>query len=889
MTQKRTVYNNGQTGHTDFPDVSVVRDTAKIHPETGAIAAINTPQYGHIAARSRYNSWVEKDSTAASWHVPIAGYLGDGVTRMAMARAAGAQTWQFWVGTDIDGRVVDGGSAVQQMDADRLAAQTINGAAAGLDDIMENPLSGDTPHPDQATVALRCRSAVALPGCFLLVCEKIVLQSGIIWDTEGISLVRIQYDPGTGLFARHWIADLGDHTSASDPFVAGWQRLREWATPTYFPFTQGQNPCLRCFIPIVDYINDSGQTPQLKGGQLAIIEATRENISDPWAFGGFQFIYEKLEDGVHFHTAAWTPRGVVLAQGDGADQNENVLATCSDWDDYTNDSNWTIINKAYGSGAYGGVYPQQGLANQWAGACPSKDDINSFMCGSDVTPKALWKCTVNADLTISYIPLWGYMAGHDLNSYFALDLTGPSKEIQNGVAITPQNLASFDTAPLRVPVVYGHDDENFTAIGRMPTTHVTSSLCKIHGTDVYLFNLGGTSSIWKLPLPTVTRHQGLSIAPGGVKNVLELDGTEYTSLTFRSITVGSYVTDASAPGTNPVVDVESTGDDSAAQQIIIFSTTDGTIALPADTTACWFIMWVRNMTAVNGIGLRIIHFDTGGTTSAYGTKQYYTGITEGDWQLVVFTIENGLTPWSNPNDGKWRMEVDASVDMPFHFRFQIQGIYRGPQCPYLVANEATGANEQVFQTLPILDDDNWSVGIEFHVPACGEEYNYAEHPTPIVTTVTLATVYVDSDNFVEIELDYTDDTINFITTVGGVLQAGVTPIINVAIARDCTIQVGITWNGTFLQYYIACGGLDNRGLATNVKVNDIGTPVAVRIGNADFTQVPNIELNQIVVNDDTTVDGAGFLDMMADVTVPSSGSGGYVVMSHFNLVTPKII
>ena len=895
MAEKRTVYNNGQSGHLDFPDVSVVRDKPKINPETGEIIAVNVAAYGHVAARSGYNLWTQTEDTSASWNVPCCGYLGDGETRLACARHSGAAAWHFWVGTDVDGRLADAGSAVYTFDSQRETAVTVNTITTDLDDIMLGAGAGDTLHPDVASVALRARSGCVLPGCFLLICEKIEDQGSDVWATTGISLVAIQYDPVQETFSRHWIGDLGDHTDATDPFHFSWKRGREWACPTYFPFEFAQHPCLRCFIPIVDYILDAAaaHNDSKKGGQLGVIEATRADVSSPWVWGGFQFVYEKSEDGNHFHTAAWTPNGIILAQGDGSVTNENILCVCSDWDNYLDDDNWTIINKVYGSGEYSGVYPEHGISNQWAGACPSRFDVNTFICGSDVTVEALWKCKVNSNNTIDYDSLWGFLAAEDLQAYVALDLHGPSKEIQNGVVITPQNQREVNSpesnTTLQVPIIYGTNDSDFTPIARMPETLTGSSLCRIHGSDVYVFNLGGTGGIYKMALPTVTQHQGLAIGPGGSPNILDIDDDTYFGFSPASITVAAPVIDTSAPGTTPVIDMESTGDDAGANVMLRWSTADALVALPV-TTACWFVMWVRNMNAVMAIPLRIIHYNTGGGNVAYHARAIYTAATAGNWKLIVYTIENHATPWVDPNDGAWRMEADANVDMPFHFRFQVQGVYRGTQCPYLLAHQtvATG-NEQVSQTLPTLGSAAWSVGIELHIPACGEEYNYVSHPTNILSTLVLATVYTDDDNFTEIEADYTDGTINFTTTVAGVAQAGVTPVVNVSLARGHTIQIGVTWNGTFLQFFIACGGMDDRGLATQVKVANMGTPTEVRIGNVDYSEVPNIELNQIVIVDNDNVSSGEFLAMMSRISVGADTGAGYLAMSHFNLVTPKLI
>jgi hypothetical protein len=193
---------------------------------------------------------------------------------------------------------------------------------------------------------------------------------------------------------------------------------------------------------------------------------------------------------------------------------------------------------------------------------------------------------------------------------------------------------------------------------------------------------------------------------------------------------------------------------------------------------------------------------------------------------------------------------------------QMQGVYPGPQCPYLIAPQTTSANEEVEQRLTALGA-NWSVGIELHIPMGGEDYELPTHPTPIMNTVALATVYVDADNYVEISADLANDQIDFLAVVATVPQAS-QAVSFVALQRDNTLMLAVTFDGTNLDFYAACGGLDERGLQTATVVADIGTPASVRIGDNDFTQVPNTELLMIAVDDAVALDGDGVRALLAN-------------------------
>lgn len=855
MAQKKAIFNNGQTG--SLPSVSVVRNAAKDNIVDGGSYAINTPAYGHEAKRCKFNKWTEQDVGAYSWYAPVTGFDRNGTTKMGMAIQSTNLVLVIWRGTDMDRSVANGGSAVLDIDQTRISdnSVTVNGVGASdLFDVMHGAGDGDTLHPSQASVALRVRSGVCLPGCFLLLCEKQVDQGSDVWDTEGMSLVAIQSD-GVGGFTRHWI---GDHVGDTDPFASGRNRGREWAITTYFPFTLLQNPCLRAFIPYVDYIFN---TPSSIGGQLGIIEATRTNINSPWVFGGLYHIYEKTETTVHFHSAAWTPRGVVLAQGDGTTLNENPIFSCSDWDDYDNASNWTHHTKNFGAGEYGSM-PEHSRANQWAGSSPSRINQNKFFCGSDVAPHGLWSCEVLAGPLQRYVELWGYVPGDDLNDHLALEFSGPSKEIQRGMCCSIQS--SLTPTPLRTKIIYGTENQGFACIARHPAGVNPGGYAKIYGDDVYVFNLGGSGpAIYKIAQPIIESIRGLAIGPGGT-NYLEVESGSPDQY-FSAVAMGGDVTatvsiitdDTGAPGSTPVYDIQADGTGSSAFQILRMSVSNGTYAFAGN---CVYVaVWYRNMSTAQGIPLRLIYWNNGGSNTAYHIGAIYSGIEVGDWKLIIYTIPDGATPPTNPHDGSLRFETDANVEMPYHFRFQVQGVYNGTQCPYFLAPQATGANEQVTQNLTDVND-NWTVGIELHIPMGGEDFDYAAQS--IKTTVALATLYVDSNNYIEITADIANEEVDFDVVVAGA-SIGVTTLSNFNLCRDTTIQLGITFDGTDFVFFGACGGLTETGLENGTITGDIGDPVSVRIGDNDFSEVPNTELNMVSLDDNNALSGDEFLNMMA--------------------------
>ncbi len=856
MPQLKAIYNDGVSG--SLPMASIVRNTAKDNIIDGGQYAIDTASYGHLSARCGFNTWEETVSATLTWNFPATGYDSDGVTRLACAYRTLGQLLCIWLNTDIDGAVADGGSPVIEFSLLRASSQTVNEGpllGSAVVDIMQGASTdeGDVLH-NESTVALRARAAICMPGCFLFLCERIRNTVDAVWKTEGVALVAMQHD-GRGGFTRKWLGDL-QTDYLGDPFFSGWGRGREWMLTTYFPFTLQQSPCLRAFIPIVDYIIDAGHVgDEKKGGQVGIIEATRADIDSDWSFGDiFKIPFEKEEDGVHFHTAAWTPRGVVLAMGDGNGLNENVLFTCDDWDDYTESSNWTVVRRAYGSGEYGGVDPEHGYANQWGGCVPHATDINKVIVGGDNVSAAVYVMEVFDNLTMEFQPLFGYMPGNDLQGHVTLGMSSAGPENSNNFLV--RSTAQVNAETLHAPLIYGVG-ELAVAVAKTPSTGTGSNRWAIHGDDIYSFGLTGSgASVHKMAQPTITSRRGLAIGPGGI-NLLEIDGTDYFSDVAFPTCVISTVIDATAPGSNPVLDVEtpsSTGD----TRLFRINVADLTYAFTANSM--YVVLWVKDMSNT-GIPVRMTYIDnsTGGDT-IYTGKGYYTGVTVDDWHMVVFTLENHATPWPNPHRATLTFSHSLVVG-PSHFRIQFQGVYPGPQCPYLIAPQTTSTNEEVEQKLTALGA-NWSVGIELHIPMGGEDYELPTHPTTIMDTVALATVYVDSQNYVEITADLVNDEIDFLAVVSGTPQAS-QAVSFVALQRDSIIILAVTFDGTDLDFFAACGGLDERGLQTATVTADIGSPVSVRIGDNDFSQVPNTELFMVAVDDEVALDAAGVLAMLA--------------------------
>jgi hypothetical protein len=429
--QLRAVFDAGQSG--ELPPVTVLRDYAT-RDYAGAPVAPNQPRWGQPQIRAPLQEW--SLARAVDREIPwaISGYDRNGTDPMLCYKRRDPAEIDFWIDTDIG----DGPPTFTRA----VTRGSITDLLVGTP--QQRPFHAYAP-----------RGGVALPGCFLFLCAR--------WhDEKGISVVAAQRD-ASGTFGYLIVGDgprlNGDDTALGEP------RGRPWAMTAYYPFTAGQHPLLRAFVPVVDYIHDRA------GGQVFIVEATRTAVDAAWQFGELFLIDEHVEDGSHFHTAAWTPRGVVLAMGDAPAINENILYTCDDWDDYADPAHWTKHARAYGAGTHPDQ-PNGTVANQFAGAVPGRDP-NRVLVGGDVEGGAVYECTLPEDpgQGLTFTRRWGeFWTSGDAGGQTALWFHKPAPEWSSrSVTRVWPNIGADQVQAAAARVLYSDDDLNFLTVARLPS------------------------------------------------------------------------------------------------------------------------------------------------------------------------------------------------------------------------------------------------------------------------------------------------------------------------------------------------------------------------------------------------------------------------------------
>ncbi|MAV55040.1 MAG: hypothetical protein CMJ28_03705 [Phycisphaerae bacterium] len=243
--------------------------------------------------------------------------------------------------------------------------------------------------PGQAFVP---EAMVVLPGCVVVLCQRmldVAPGSEVQWESVGVSLLALQEDQFGSWTWQH----LHDGPLlGGDARAIGTTRGGPWCMSTYFPeSTDGADLAgadfTNAWIPFVDYMSQ----PEPHGGQCFLVRATRSARGDAWSFGQTHLVRELLGE-MHFHSAGWTPNGLLLSIGDTAEHNAVEWLRCADWDDYSNPDQWTVERVQGMERSDLGSAP----AFQFWGVAPGAH-ANSLLLGADIDDGALYEATLNSE------------------------------------------------------------------------------------------------------------------------------------------------------------------------------------------------------------------------------------------------------------------------------------------------------------------------------------------------------------------------------------------------------------------------------------------------------------------------------------------------------------
>ncbi|GAG41684.1 unnamed protein product, partial [marine sediment metagenome] len=246
-------------------------------------------------------------------------------------------------------------------------------------------------------------------------------------------------------------------------------------------------------------------SPNHPGGQCGLARATRADTDTDWSFGSVYEVDVRTANDEHYHSAYWTPNGVVISRGDGPVRNMLSLWTCDDWDNYAT-ANWTEY-RGQGLGADDAL---PAIGRQPVGGCAHGSDTNKFYVGSDLDYDPIAEVTVPSTPTdgLSLRWIWGaHWAGRDRDN--ANKMTGwlsftphrntPESPIVTGG--TPNPVDEPDEASAG-RVIVSLDGGTFAPIARLPSTTLSQNPIFQFGDDIVTLPKGESSDYaFSIPVP----------------------------------------------------------------------------------------------------------------------------------------------------------------------------------------------------------------------------------------------------------------------------------------------------------------------------------------------------------------------------------------------------
>ncbi|MCP3902650.1 MAG: hypothetical protein GY715_03355 [Planctomycetes bacterium] len=840
-------FDGGQTG--DLAPAQVTRGYATIDP-TGAAVTADGARYESARVVASLGAWEAVSTDSRSVISTWCGFDRDDATPVLAMFDSFSSTMEFWIGDDV------AGPATFTIDMRRNDAGTT----------VRDALNGDPlqlPHH-----AYEPKAGTVLPGTFVFLCERkhdVNEDPGNRdWQAEGVSLLTYRHLLGGGW---QWSIEYDGPPLGGDATALGWKRLRAAALQSYYPRELG-SPLLSAFIPFVDYINDSDKPEPKKGGQLFIVEATRASAAAEWSFGPTVPLYESIRDGEHFHSAGWTPRGVVLGIGDGQANSEVKLFTCSDWDAYDDLGNWTRHDGFHGVAA-GDPGPELRIANQFWGCIPGHD-LNTLIVGADLLSGSHLEITVPVDPAdgATFTRLHGQEIGTGANSNLDF-LIGewmhrPAPERSTAVVARVYHQApSFGAKHSRI--LFSDDARNFTTIARVPTP-TKSPVALLYGDSVvvpYFNSFPGSVSIHRMTRPVLTAPRcGLAVGPGGTNHLWvssasgQLTGfasTPGATRTFIQPGGGSAnhpVTGAplNAPTLGPVYRLQR-AEDAPGTTVLDVEIAGPTASLPPGTASVSF--WV-NIIGPEGVWLTAELTD--GSTVAEGIFK----LAERDqWVRCVLSVDTsdfvaGYVP-------RLRLGIadNEAENYACDFLVAVEAMHANEYPGYPIAPINGGVNdgsaysaEHVAQPLPALGPEH-TIELSMRLPATG----FDESMRNLARYLPLATIWGDADEHLRLEADLLLGTLLGHVTNGGVVTETIS-VPRFVVKRLDQVWIRAAFTGSAVNLYALCGGSTAEGIAVGTAGAALATtPTEVRFGDASFGTVAPLEILSIAVAPNSALGG----------------------------------
>ena len=719
----------------------------------------------------------------------------------------------------------------------------------------------------------RIASGVMLPGCMLFLMQRSVLEetepgSGVEeWVIRGVTVAAMQEDEAGEWNWTHRM----DMPDPVDPDAPLFQRGYLSSMSAYFPVARGAG-FTEAFVPLVDYMGHRG-SQKATGGQCGLFRVRREAVGDAWQIDPLIEVHSRWEsEGEHFHVAGWTPNGVVIAVGDGV-KSRVVLAQCSDWDEYDDPANWTVIPR------WQGVLPDaftQVTCNQFWSCCPGNAP-DRLLCGGDNVAGGIFGLDVPAE--VQGPPTFEELSGvqpatltNGLSGNTVSWMHRKAPEV-NGPVIARQVLdpSGHDTYSR---VLLSNDGENFATVARLPedVEQYAVPFLLDGGVRVHRYKNLGRRGIFAAAVPSEDRVQaGLLARPRSIDLLRAEDGTHRTP---------NYV----VPSTGVVVkrlDRDEMPDDligGLAPDAVCYRVSGTPVGAgrlltalvvdprdrkdgPGEATSTAVHLQVCNLLSGK---LRLL---TRVTRGQYVNDRTHSIVSTGAWNHVdawSFTIDDtasSMIAISNPVGGEF-----AIVDFLLVFRSLSEG--RGmPSWPLEAVPGGIVPSTRVAQPLGIRGG-RWRVGAELQIPSDGLDYSIGTR----VESMPLCTFEFGPGRFLTLRSGINNGSILIESIAdGNTWYAG--QIEDLRLNRGDTINVDLSRRGGVMSIsVVAAGSLGETPATVTLPIIHETPPTRFMLGDENHELVSSLILRRVTV--DTPRSALPGRIVISDDSVRSGGTAG---------------
>lgn len=617
-----------------------------------------------------------------------------------------------------------------------------------------------------------------------------------------------------------------------NPNAIGIPRGDRWAFANAFPNGSRDNPTDAWFA-WSDYLKQEGNP---KGGQVGIFRAERSAVGQAWNVSANRVLWDRWEPadvgGLHCHGATVHPNeGVVLSWwGDIGYRNEIVAHKFADMSEYET-SDIELNREAFGG--YTGNPDVHNYSNQSAGFAPGPV-YGTALAAADENPERVVVVSVNeAGTAVTLQPLIASSSNAPAGSKYVGRLSLWIHYVR-GTGYVLREIGSGMTN--------GNDGRVWTSADGLVFTKLQDRIEGtpiIFGDSIAFSSTSGPGIQTRLWLP-VAEQRPLLVGPGGwnrqattlAERTAPPDGVTVRPVYRDGAGVYRYVADNTALTPQPLGDPP------------VHATTPLVEIVVTDTQRSAGTRWLMEAGETTDWGVN--HFWQGwvypleqrglspsyqlGSANNLTTERGPMAMASGEWLPTYH--------FGKPDDAiegrgvLWLKQTEAGAN---RWLLASQSLTKGSSPAYPLAPNQDGAHE-VASLGGFTAQTQWSVFLSVVVPEIGFDAYHSNG----AQNLTLATLWSDSDDYLEVVYKQSTRRLEFHITSSGVTTVAMT-ISATWLHKEDRLDLVVASNGQKTEVTAALSQSILNNLPSRSTPLVFAPPTEIRLSNHDQTEVVPLE------------------------------------------------